>query len=148
MLYKIFVENNLIGTTQFEKSDAPMGVVIGKINFIEVDSGYKFFKNYCVENNISFTDSDEEKLILTMNIPNLKVISERGIEIIGQSKSISGMDSDIFEINIEGISYPFYEEEFPEQLKVYHEMFVEKATAQPGLGKIAAFRAKLKQLFS
>jgi hypothetical protein len=62
-----------------------------------------------------------------MNIPNLKVLDRNGKEIIGQlGCNVDGMDSDIFEITILGVPYPFYEEEFPHHVKTYHEMFKDK----------------------
>ncbi len=36
---------------------------------------------------------------------------------------ISGVDGEEFEIAIEGVPYPFFEEEFPHHVKVYHEQF-------------------------
>ena len=33
------------------------------------------------------------------------------------------MDSDTFDITVLGITYPFYEEEFPHHVKAYNEMF-------------------------
>jgi hypothetical protein len=33
------------------------------------------------------------------------------------------MDREEFEISLEGIPYPFYEEEFPHHVKAYNEMF-------------------------
>ena len=122
-LYDIFLDRKKIGSTQLEKADAPMGVVFGQINFTDKNLGYNFFKNYCLKNTIKFIDYPENKLIQTMEIPNLKVIDQNGIEITGQSANISGMDSDIFEITIIGIPYPFYEEEFPHHVKAYNEMF-------------------------
>jgi hypothetical protein len=126
-LYDIFLDNKKIASTELEKADAPMGVVFGQINFISINSGYDFFKNYCIENNIKFTDYPEGRHIQTMNIPNLKVLDRNGKEIIGQHGcNVDGMDSDRFEITILGIPYPFYEEEFPLHIKAYHEMFKDK----------------------
>jgi len=123
-LYNIFLDDNKIGTTEFEKADAPMGGVFGKINFINISSGYDFFKTYCATNNIELvTDYPEDKLILTRTINNLTVKNEQGIEIKGAGNQISGMDSDEFEISLEGVPYPFYEEEFPHHVKAYDNQF-------------------------
>lgn len=63
-LYYIFLDNNKIGTTELEKGDAPMGGVFGIITFINISSGYDFFKNYCVANNIELVaDYPEDRLI-------------------------------------------------------------------------------------
>jgi hypothetical protein len=122
-IYTITLEQNAIGTTELEKADAPMGVVFGKINFIKIKSGFDFFKEYCEKNKIEFEFYPEDKLILTRNIPNIKIVNEQNIEITGMSSYITGMDNDIFEINIDGIPYPFYEQEFPNHVKEYNEMF-------------------------
>ncbi len=123
-LYDIFLDENKIGTTELEKADAPMGGVFGEINFITISSGYDFFKTYCVRNDIELVaDDPEERLILTRTINNLAVKNELGIEIKGLGNQISGMDSDKFEISLEGIAYPFYEEEFPHHVKAYDNQF-------------------------
>lgn len=122
-IYDIFLDNIKIGTTELEKADAPMGVVFGKINFIEIDSAYDYFRNYCIENKIKVTDDYKQRLIMTEFIPNIKVVDNNNIEIIGLGTNIEGMDSDIFDITIMGVPYPFYEEEFPHHVKAYSEMF-------------------------
>jgi hypothetical protein len=122
-IYDIFLDENKIGTTELEKSDAPMGVAFGQIKFIDLISGYEFFKQYCLTNKIEFTDYPEDKLIMTGSIPTLKVADKNGIKITGKSTDISGTDNDTFDITVLGIPYPFYEEEFPHHVKAYHEMF-------------------------
>ena len=123
-LYDIFLDNKKIGATELEKADAPMGVVFGHVTFDDIISGYDFLKTYCVKNNIVIiTDYPEDKLIGTANIPNLKVVNPNGIEIKGQVTNIEGMDSNVFEIVICGISYPFFEEEFPHHVKTYNHQF-------------------------
>jgi hypothetical protein len=52
LTYEIQIENTKIGTTELEYCDAPMGTVYGKIKFINIISGYKFFKDYCAKNGI------------------------------------------------------------------------------------------------
>jgi hypothetical protein len=122
-IYDIFLDENKIGTTELEKSDSPMGVAFGQIKFIDLISGYEFFKQYCLTNKIEFTDYPEDKLIMTGSIPTLKVADKNGIKITGKSTDISGTDNDTFDITVLGIPYPFYEEEFPHHVKAYHEMF-------------------------
>lgn len=122
--YNMLLGNNIIGTTELEKADAPMGVVFGRIRFAGIASGYDFFKTYCLNNEIEIiTDYPGDRLITTANIPNLNVISPGGIEIKGQGTNIEGMDSDAFEVIIAGIPYPFFEEEFPHHVKAYNDQF-------------------------
>lgn len=120
--YKIFLNTKLIGSTNLEKADAPMGVVFGKIKFKSSGFDYKFFKNYCKSNNIDLAaDYPEDKFLSTRTIEQLKIENSNGIEIKGVGNQISGMDEEGFEISIEGVPYPFYEEEFPHHKKEYDE---------------------------
>lgn len=126
MEYSIHIGDFKLGTTKLEKADAPMGVVFGDINFVEQNMGYDFIKNYCESMNIELaSDFPEDKLISTMTIDTLIVKNEKGIEIKGIGNQISGMDSDVYEITLLGVPYPFYEEEFPHHVKAYNEMFKE-----------------------
>ena len=123
-LYDILLDNKKIGTTELEKADAPMGVVFGKIKFINIASGYDFFKTFCLTHNIEIvSDFPDDRLILTTYIPNLKVIDPNGNEIKGQGINIEGMDNDCFEVTIFGVPYPFFEEEFPYHVKEYENQF-------------------------
>ena len=47
--YKIFLDDVLIGTTNFEFADVPMGVVYGKVNFIDFKNHYFFSKNIVIK---------------------------------------------------------------------------------------------------
>jgi hypothetical protein len=119
-VYSLLLENTKIGTTDLEKADAPMGVVFGQVKLNEISSGYNFFKDYCLKNGIEIRyDFPEEALIVTADIPALKVLDPNGIEIKGQSIHIEGMDTDSFEVTILGIPYPFFEAEFPHHVKAY-----------------------------
>jgi hypothetical protein len=124
--YDIFLDGKIIGTTELEKADAPMGVVFERINFANIVVDYDFIKQYCLENNIGLADDYlEDKLIFTRTIESLKVRNENGIEIKGLGNQISGMNGDEFEITLEGVSYPFFEDEFPHHVKAYNDQFKE-----------------------
>jgi len=123
-IYNIFLDNVKIGTTRFEKADAPMGVVFGLINFIYSKMGYDFIKDYCNKKQIDLvSDYPDDKLISTRTIDGLKVVNNEGVEIKGLGNQIDGMDSEGFEISIEGIPYPFFGEEFPNHVKDYENMY-------------------------
>lgn len=73
-LYDIFLENIKIGTIELEKVNVPMGCVFGKKTFINISSGYDFFKTNCIANNIELVANyPEDKLILTRTINTLEV---------------------------------------------------------------------------
>ncbi|MEX0359809.1 MAG: hypothetical protein AB3N10_02355 [Allomuricauda sp.] len=122
--YKILLGNQEIGISRFEKADASMGVVFGLIEFNEIESPYRFFKNYCAKNGVDInTDDPEFEFIDTHVIPELKVLRPDGIEIKGVAgNAICGMREEGYEISILGINYPFYAEEFPHHVKAYKEM--------------------------
>jgi len=123
-LYDILLDNKKIGMTELEKADTPMGVVFGKIKFINIISGYDFFRTYCLTNDIEIiSDFPDDRFITTTNIPNLRVIDLNGIEIRGQGVNIGGMDSDCFEVTIWGVPYPFFAEEFPHHMRAYEDQF-------------------------
>jgi len=123
-IYDIFLDDKKIGTTLLEKADAPMGVVFGNIDFIDITSGYEFFRKFCLKENVDLAfDYKDEKLISTRTIENLVVKNDRGIEIKCLGNQISGMDSDEFEITLEGVAYPFFEQEFPHHVKEYQDQF-------------------------
>lgn len=113
-IYNFFLAGEEIGCSKLEKADPSMGVAFGKLLFKNNSFGYDKIKEYCLKNNIALvSDYPEDKMISTMSISELKVINENGIEIKGIGNQITGMDNEEYEISIFGISYPFYEEEFP-----------------------------------
>lgn len=78
MTYTIYLDKIKLGTTLFEKADAPMGVVFGKIEFDKINIGYQFIKDYCLANNIE----------LTYDCPNDQVLSTRTITSLKKNKRI------------------------------------------------------------
>ncbi len=123
--YLIEIDGKLIGYSDLEKADAPMGVAFGLIEFNGIESPYEFFKEYCLKNNIVInTDDPEFEFIDTQVISGLKVFRQDRLEIKGVAgNAITGMKEDGYEISILGINYPFYEEEFPHHVKEYENMF-------------------------
>lgn len=102
--FTIKLEEQIIGTTEFEFADVPMGVVYGKINFIDIESPYLLFKNYCLTDNIHINyDSEKERLIDTAIIPNLRIYyNDFKEELKSWGSSISGIEisDDVFEFEI------------------------------------------------
>ena len=122
--YTVLLNDEKIGMTYFEGADPSMGVVSGVLYFDNITSPYTFVKNYCIEHDIEFTDHEDDKLISTNgDIKGLKVKSEDDVNLVDLSESaqIAGMDSDVFEITILGVSHPFYANEFPHHMKILEE---------------------------
>ena len=124
MTYDIFLDNKKIGTSLLDKADASMGVVFGKILSSDKMLCFDFLSNYCRDRSIDMTEYPENKLIITRTIAGLKVINQNGIEIKGEGVNIEGMDSEGFDINIFGIPFPFYQEEFPHHVKADKNRFI------------------------
>jgi hypothetical protein len=124
-MYRVELDGKMIGETEFEFADPPMGVVFGKIRFTTVDRPYSLFKDHCTSCGITINQDEEDiGLIDTPTIAGLKVFRADGIEIAGvPGASVIGFDDDGYEITILGVPYPFYEEEFPHHAKAYEERF-------------------------
>ena len=122
--YLIKLDGNLIGQSYLEKHDAPMGVVFGDLQLYHIDSGYKFFRDYCEKHNVSINrDEAEYNYLDTQNIEGLEVIGEDGTVVKGEASSIRGFDDEGFEIEIIGIPYPFYGVEFKQHVEDYENQF-------------------------
>ncbi|GAL63185.1 hypothetical protein JCM19300_1207 [Algibacter lectus] len=126
--YNVVLGDKEIGTSKLEKADASMGVAFGLIEFNGIETPYEFFKEYCLKNNIVInTDDPEYEFIDTQVISELKVFRQDGLEIKGVAgNAITGMKDEGYEISILGISYPFYEEEFPHHVEHYRNMYKSK----------------------
>jgi|SRR5690606_26581082 len=119
-LYRIELNGNFIGTTEFEFSDVPMGVVFGKINFENIESPYNLFKSFCLENNVEISDDDlEDKFLNTMIIPQLKVFYVDKNELKGWGAHIAGTDNEGFEIYYLGITEDIMKSEFKNHYEKY-----------------------------
>ena len=122
--YIIEIDGQRIGTTRLEKADPPMGVVFGLIEFEGIDNPYKFISHYCDINGIPVNENDPNlEAIFTQSIEGLSVFNEDGFEVKGVSSGISGFKDEGYEIEIIGISYPFFEEEFPQHVEEYANQF-------------------------
>ena len=107
--FEISLDGKLIGTTLLEKADVPMGVVFGQIELEHIENAYTFFKSYCLQNQIGFTDDKHDQLLTTNRIPNLKVYdSNDKTEIKGSAVSVSGQGMKNFEITIEGVPHNIF----------------------------------------
>jgi hypothetical protein len=123
-VYKIFLDDKLLGTTRLEFGDPPMGIVFGQINFAEKNIGYDFIKQYCIENLIEIqTDYSDDKLISTGQIEKLKIYNTENFELVGLGNNIEGMDSDHYTVTILGLHSEVYEKEFPKHITEYEQKF-------------------------
>jgi hypothetical protein len=122
--YLIKLENDIIGYTYFERADAPMGVVLGNVYFYNIESGYAFLLEYCLNNNIGINANEPDmRYIDTQAIGKIPIFNENGHEIKGAGICIRGFDEEGFEIDLYGIPYPFYQEEFPHHVEDYRKFY-------------------------
>jgi hypothetical protein len=118
--YIIELNGKRIGTTLLENADPPMGCVMGKIRFEGIESGYTLFKHFCDEHSVEVNDDDlSTKFLSTPFLPGIRVTSPEGLEISGAGTCVAGFDEDGWEIDIMGVPYPFYQEEFPHHTEAY-----------------------------
>jgi hypothetical protein len=123
-IYKILLDNKLLGTTKLEFGDPPMGVVFGQISFAEKNIGYDFIKQFCIDNIVEIqTDYPSDKLISTGQITKLKIYNAENTELVGLGNNIEGMDSDIYTITVLGLDSEVYEKEFPQRIAEYEQKF-------------------------
>ncbi len=122
--YLIYLNNIFLGFTHLEAADAPMGVVTGKILIEYEGCFYTLIRDYCKNNEISVNeDNPALEAIFTQSIAGLKVVNDGGVEIKGQGAIIQGFKEEGYEIDIFGIPYPFYDEEFPHHREAYESMY-------------------------
>ena len=117
--YKIFLDDILIGTTNFEFADVPMGVVYGKVNFIDIENPYLFIKNYYLKNKTNFEHDDCEEFLTSQIQRFIKVYKDNNEELIGWGAYLSGLKDD-FQIDFMGIKSDLMLAEFPHHVKQYY----------------------------
>ena len=117
--YKIFLDDILIGTTNFEFADVPMGVVFGKVNFIDIENPYLFIKNYYLKNKTNFEHDDCEEFLTSQIQRFIKVYKDNNEELIGWGAYLSGLKDD-FQIDFMGIESDLILAEFPHHVKQYY----------------------------
>jgi hypothetical protein len=117
--YKIFLDDVLIGTTNFEFADVPMGVVYGKVNFINVENPYQFVKNFYLKKNADFECDDEVEFIDSMIQDFIKIYYDENKLLIGWGSFLSGL-KDEFEITFSGIDSELMKSEFSHHYYDYY----------------------------
>jgi len=123
-LYYLEIDRKRIGYTEFEHADPPMGVLHGKIVFDDIEFPYEFFKAHCLKYKVKINFDDlNERCISTVIIPQLKVCLQNGDELPGWGGAITGMESDIFEIDFYGVSPEVMQAEFEHHLIKYERKY-------------------------
>ncbi|WP_024872680.1 hypothetical protein [Tolumonas lignilytica] len=122
--YSVKLYDIVIGHTQLEKADPPLGMVAGKMELQNIDSGYDFFSVYCKETEAQINvDYPDFKFIDAESIRGLGVFDAHDVQVNGATTTIRGFDSDSFEIEVAGIPKTEYASLFPEHTAAYENQF-------------------------
>ncbi|MDO6387049.1 hypothetical protein [Uliginosibacterium sp. 31-12] len=110
--FTVYSGSTLVGHTDLENGDPPMGVAFGR--FIPVEA-YRAIQKQCIENH-----EDQSALNLTVQTPNNETIQCAGVGILDYSHEA---DEEFIEVNVLGISHPPYEKMFPHHVISYEQQF-------------------------
>ena len=110
--FSIYSGSVLVGYSALEHGDPPMGVAFGEF---EPADGYRLIQRECRTNH-----DDQSALLLSAQTEGGVVIDCMGVGILDYSEMTP---FDAIEINVLGISYPLYEELFPEHVSRYAGLF-------------------------
>jgi hypothetical protein len=108
--YSVFSGNRLIGTSDLERGDPPMGVASGKLRPTSV---YATIRAECIA---ALDTGRWEPLALSVQTENGKPLPAQGGVMILDSQEI---DLYQIEVHVAGIPYPLYEELFPTHVENY-----------------------------
>ena len=108
--FEIFSAETLVGSSDLEHGDPPMGVAFGRFFPGE---GYAAIQAECINNH-----ADQSSLKLTVRTPAGQIIQCAGVGILDDSPDL-GMDG--IEVHVLGISDPPYKELFPQYEAQYRQ---------------------------
>lgn len=112
MKFSIYSKGTLVGYSNLEHGDPPMGVAHGA--FVPED-GYALIRGECAANH-----ADQSALELSARTTTGAVIECVGVGILDYSAEAG---ESFAEVNVLGIPYPLYGELFPSHVKAYEDQF-------------------------
>jgi hypothetical protein len=107
--YSVFAGDTLIGHSDLEVGDPPMGVASGKFRPLPA---YASVQAQC----LAARESSQEHLCLSVRRPNDESVPSLGVAILDFSAELG---ADEIEVHAVGIPYPLYEELFPNHVSQY-----------------------------
>jgi hypothetical protein len=115
MRFDIFSDERLIGRSDFERGDAPMGCAEGR--FVP-EIAYDSVKSKV----IASVDSSQDDLILSVRTSSGELLDPvGGVRLIDLSSELG--DKEGLCVLIMGVGYPAYERLFPEHVQAYESSF-------------------------
>ena len=112
--FHIYSGEQLIGRSELEFGDPPMGVAYGKFTSTPAYASIQF-------QVVSLTGKDQACLHLSARLPNGEAIEAVGGVCIADYSVEAGEDG--LEVSVLGISYPAYEHLFPHHVAAYKRQF-------------------------
>ncbi len=114
--FSVYSNDVLVGHSALELGDAPMGVAFGVFHPIAL---YEAIRGECSTNH-----QDQSNLHLTVRTEAGLPVPCVGVGILDYSIEAG---EPYIEVNVLGISYPLYEELFPEHVASYKHQFGESS---------------------
>ena len=114
MRFEVKLRGEIIGISELEGGDPPMGVAFGRLL---PTPAYTSIQPYCIEHR------DYWKLIpeLTVQEPGgVQIECSGGVQIIDFSPELG---EEGIQVHVNGIPYPLYGELFPQHVALYREQF-------------------------
>jgi hypothetical protein len=112
--FEVLSDGVLVGHSELESGDPPMGVVQGR--FVP-SLAYSAIRSSVVEDR----DGSQAHLVLAVRPTNgAELPAQGGVRIMDYSAELG--DEEI-EVHVLGIGYPLYEELFPEHVAAYRARF-------------------------
>jgi len=112
--FNIYFENTLIGWTNLELGDAPMGVAFGK--FVAAPE-YSTIQSQVIASSISHQPFPS----LSVHLSDGTVVEpSSGVTLTDYSPDLG---PDGIEISVLGLAYPQYAQIFPEHVAAYEQLF-------------------------
>lgn len=113
--FEVYSDSSLVGWSDLELGDAPMGVVFGK--FLPAPA-YASIQPVVIAAATGPLPGEPKLSIREANGPTLQ--ASGGVHIVDCSPEL-GLDG--MEVSVLGVSYPSYEELFPEHVASYENQF-------------------------
>jgi hypothetical protein len=111
--FHIYSGEHLIGWSELELGDPPMGVAYGK--FVSLPA-YKTIQSRV----ISLNGKDQSELHLSVCLPNGTALEAAGVHIVDYSAELGEGG---LEVSVLGICNPPYEQLFPHHVAAYERQF-------------------------
>ncbi len=123
--YRVFLDEQLLGESDLESADPPMGVVGGIVRPAQGCDLYRTMLDRCQVSGVSPNQHEPEFQFLdTPCISGLRVVRTDGLEIEGCAGcAFMGFADEGYSVTILGVPYPFYAEEFPHHRDAYDRQF-------------------------